>query len=257
MPLFSTNKVPKPPTTPENQPDWSIVVPAFNEEERLGDTLQVIRSFIDSQPLNFELLVVDDGSTDGTAALVESRFPMVRLLRNPENRGKGYSIRSGLLEARGRWILFSDADLSTPIEEMPRFEEKLRQGADVVIASRALPNSVIEVHQAWWRERSGRIFNCLVRLISGLPYPDTQCGFKAYRREAARRIASLQRIDGWAFDVEQLRLAKMLGLSVEEIPVHWINSSASKLSFLRDAPRMLLDVFKIRLMRYDLKNGKE
>lgn len=232
--------------------DWSIIVPAYNEEERLGGTLEAIAEFAAKRGLSCETIVVDDGSTDGTAGLVKDNFPQVKLLSNPGNRGKGYSVRRGLLEARGRWMVFSDADLSTPIEELARFEEELLSGADVVIASRALPDSRIEVHQVWWREWSGRLFNCLVRLISGLPYRDTQCGFKAYRREAAQRIAALQRSEGWAFDVEHLRLARMLGLRVREVPVRWVNSSASKLSLFRDAPGMLLDVFKIRLTRYDL-----
>ncbi len=237
----------------QTPPDWTVVIPAYNEEARLGDSLRSILQFTATRaPQTFELIVVDDGSSDGTATLVQREFPEVRLLQNPGNRGKGYSVRAGLLEARGRWVLFSDADLSTPIKELIPCEERLRQGYDMVIASRALPDSVIEIHQAWWRERSGRLFNQLVRLISGLPYPDTQCGFKAYTRSAARRIARLQRLDGFAFDVEQLRLARLLELRVAEIPVHWINSFATRVRFCSDAPRMLRDVLRVRLTRYDL-----
>ncbi len=251
--------VPPPGTaTSPASPDWTLVIPAYNEEARLGNSLRTILQFVVQRaPQTFEVIVVDDGSTDATAALVEREFPQVRLLRNPGNRGKGYSVRAGLLEARGRWVLFSDADLSTPIEELIPCEEHLKQGYDVVIASRALPDSIIEIHQAWWRERSGRLFNQLVRLISGLPYPDTQCGFKAYTRPAARRIARLQRLDGFAFDVEQLRLAQMLKLRVAEIPVHWINSFATRVNFLSDAPRMLRDVLRVRCMRYDLTGRQE
>ena len=237
----------------EALPDWTILIPAYNEEKRLGATLHSIQAYLRTRPRTCELLVVDDGSTDGTVALVERDFPTVCVLRNPGNRGKGYSVRAGILAARGARILFSDADLSTPIEEMERLDGALTAGADVAIASRALPGSRIEVHQVWWRELSGRCFNGLVRLISGLPYADTQCGFKAYRRAAARRIAELQRLDGWAFDVEQLRIARLLGLRVAEVPVRWINSDASRVRLLSAAPRMLRDVIRVRLMRYGLK----
>jgi dolichyl-phosphate beta-glucosyltransferase len=251
--------VPPSGTAPsQTAPDWTVVIPAYNEEARLGETLRTILQFTQTlSAQTFEVIVVDDGSPDGTAARVERDFPGVRLLRNPGNRGKGYSVRAGLLESRGLWVLFSDADLSTPIQELIPCEERLRQGYDMVIASRALPDSVIEVHQAWWRERSGRLFNQLVRLISGLPYPDTQCGFKAYTRSAAHRIARLQRLDGFAFDVEQLRLARLLGFRVAEIPVHWINSFATRVRFCSDAPRMLRDVLCVRLTRYDLTEAQK
>ena len=230
--------------------DWTVVIPAFNEEKRLGATLHTILDHLATRPRPCETIVVDDGSTDGTVALVARDFPSVRILRNPGNRGKGYSVRAGILAARGERILFSDADLSTPIEELTRLEAELDGGADVAIASRAMAGSRIEVHQAWWRELAGRCFNAVVRLVSGLPYHDTQCGFKAYRREAARRIAALQRLDGWAFDVEQLRIARLLGLRVAEVPVRWINSDASRVRLLTAAPRMLRDVVRVRLMRY-------
>lgn len=232
--------------------DWSIIVPAYNEEFRLGSTLSAIDFYMKAREGSFELLVVDDGSVDGTVDLVKNEFPSVRLISNPGNRGKGYSVRVGLQAAKGKYLLFSDADLSTPIEEIEKCEEKMRAGADVVIASRALTDSIIEKHQVWWRELSGRVFNMLVRVISGLPFVDTQCGFKAYTAEAGRRIASHQRIDGWAFDVEQLRLAARMGFDVQEIPVHWVNSDASRLSFFRDAPLMFWELVKIRLMRYKI-----
>lgn len=230
--------------------DWSIIVPAFNEEKRISPTLHAIEAFVASEKLNAEIIVVDDGSQDGMVALLKRDFPEARVLQNPGNRGKGYSVRSGMLAARGRYVLFSDADLSTPIEEMVRFEKEFAQGADIVIASRAMRNSVIEIHQHWWREMSGRIFNFLVRKISGLPYHDTQCGFKAYTKDAAEKIARLQRLDGWAFDVEQLHIARLLGLKVREVPVHWINSAASRVNFLRDSTHMLIDIIRIRGTRY-------
>jgi len=232
---------------------WSIIVPVFNEEKRVGPTLAVIEAHMRKRGASCEILVVDDGSTDGTAALVNREFPEVRLLRNPGNQGKGYSVRAGMRAAAGRLVLFTDADLSTPIEEMDRFEKELEGGADVVIASRALPDSVLEVRQVWWREMSGRIFNKIVRLLSGLPYADTQCGFKAYTRQAARRIAGLQRLDGWAFDVEQLHLARLLGLKVREVPVRWLNSPDTRVRFLRDASRMFKDILRIRWTRYPVE----
>lgn len=238
-------------------PDWTIVVPAYNEAERLGETLRAIAAFAAGHTGTLETLVVDDGSTDGTTDLVEREFPNVRLVRNPGNRGKGYSVRAGLRAGRGKWRLFSDADLSTPIDELPRFEAELRAGADIVIASRAMNESMIELHQAWWRETSGRVFNGLVRLISGLPYRDTQCGFKAYTRAAAMRVAALQKLDGWAFDVEHLHIARLLGLCVREVPVRWINSPASHVRFLPDSARMLLDVIRVRHGHYDLSRTEK
>ncbi|NQU42097.1 glycosyltransferase family 2 protein [bacterium] len=243
-------KPPVPPT--ETPPVWSVIIPMYNEENRIGPSLQAVVDFMDQRSPSYEILVVDDGSTDASVAFVRQRFPHVRLLLNPGNRGKGYSVRAGLLASKGRWRLFSDADLSTPIEEIARFEKELTNGADVVIGSRALPESILEVRQAWWREISGRLFNKLVRLVSGLPFHDTQCGFKAYTAEAAKHIASLQRLEGWAFDVEHLHLARKMGLDVREIPVRWLNSADSRIHFLRDASRMLIDVIRIRLSRYSV-----
>ncbi len=238
-------------TEEHSQPRWSIIIPAYNEELRLGDTLSSILDYMDKRDGSFEILVIDDGSSDGTVQLVRDNFPGVRLLKNKRNRGKGHSVKVGMTQARGAYLLFSDADLSTPIEELERFEQSLDNGADMVIASRAMEDSQIEVHQAIWRESAGRCFNLLVRTISGLPFHDTQCGFKAYRRETAHQIAELQRLEGWAFDVEQLRLALLLGLTVQEVPVRWINSEQSRVNLLRDAPLMLLDIIRVRLTRYD------
>jgi dolichyl-phosphate beta-glucosyltransferase len=252
---ITRNKAPDTDLPGTERPVWSIIIPAYNEEKRIGPTLRKAWDYLASRGESFEVIVVDDGSTDGTVDLVRRDFPDVRILKNPGNRGKGYSVRNGLLSARGERLLFSDADLSTPIEEMEAMADRLREGADVVIASRALPDSVIEVRQHWWREMSGRVFNRIVRTISGLPFPDTQCGFKAYRRDAARRICNAQRIEGWAFDVEHLVLSRRMGLRIAQVPVRWVNSAASRLSFWRDATKMLIETMKIRMTRYDLSKS--
>jgi dolichyl-phosphate beta-glucosyltransferase len=192
---------------------------------------------------------VDDGSGDGTAALVEARSaadPRVRLLRNPGNRGKGYAVRHGMSEARGVWILFSDADLSAPIEELPKLLGAAQEkNAAVAIGSRALDRSLIGVHQSRWRELSGIIFNLLMRVLTGLPFADTQCGFKLYRREAARQVFERQRLDGFGFDVEDLFIVRRLGLVAIEVPVKWNNVEGTKVG-LTQGLRSFLDLLVIR-----------
>lgn len=228
----------------------SIVIPAYNEERRLADTLDAVLAYLGRRSWRFaELLVVDDGSRDGTAALVESyaaRSPLVRLLRNPGNRGKGYSVRHGMLAAKGEWALFSDADLSAPIEDLDRLAEAAaRHGAQVAIGSRALDRSLIGVHQPLSREISGRIFNLAMRLVAGLPYADTQCGFKLYAAEAARRIFTRQQLERFGFDVEDLYLARRLGIPVVEVPVRWNDVAGSKVSLLGGVDAFL-DLARVR-----------
>ena len=206
----------------------SIVIPAYNEEQRLPATLDQVFQWLDqSGYADTEVIVVDDGSRDGTAAFVEScakSEPRLRLVRNPGNRGKGYAVRNGMLHASGEWILFSDADLSAPIEELPKLLDAARhKNAAVAIGSRALDRSLIGVHQSQWRELSGIFFNRIMRMITGLPFSDTQCGFKLYRRDAAQRVFPLQRLDGFSFDVEDLFIARTLGLPSIEVPVRWNN----------------------------------
>lgn len=234
---------------------WSIVIPAFNERQRIAPTLDALFAFMDSRGAPYEIIVVDDGSSDGTGEYARQTHPRARVLENPGNRGKGYSVRAGMLAARGGRVLFTDADLSTPIEHLAEFEAALDSGCDMAIASRALPDSRLTIRQPWWRETSGRLFNLLVRRIAGLPFRDTQCGFKAYRRAAARRLARLQRLERWAFDVEQLILARRLDLRVRELPVEWRNSPDSRVHFLRDASTMLWEVVKVRLAKYDLSQA--
>ena len=228
----------------------SIVIPAYNEERRLPATLDTVLAWLDATACqDAEVLVVDDGSDDATAALVDTRAghePRVRLVRNPGNRGKGYAIRNGMLEAKGDWILFSDADLSAPIEEFPKLLAAAeRQGAAIAIGSRALDRSLIGVHQSQWREMSGIIFNKIMRLITGLPFEDTQCGFKLFRRDAARRVFPLQRLDGFSFDVEDLFVARMLGIPAVEVPIRWNNVEGSKVRLMQGLASFL-DLLRIR-----------
>jgi glycosyltransferase involved in cell wall biosynthesis len=228
----------------------SIVIPAYNEERRLPQSLESILAYIATLPLSFsEVIVVNDGSSDGTAGVALEygrRDARVRLLENPGNRGKGYSVRHGMLEARGEWTLFTDADLSAPIEELAKlFDAVKRAGAQIVIGSRALDRSMIGTHQSAVREYAGRIFNIVMRAITGLPFEDTQCGFKLYHSEAVKQIFPLQRLEGFGFDVEDLYLAKLLGISVVETPVRWNNVEGTKVS-LWNGLDSFLDPVRIR-----------
>lgn len=231
-------------------PSLSIIIPAYNEQRRLAPTLAAVRAYLDSSPYrDVEIVVVDDGSRDGTAALVEAAAKedaRVRLLRNPGNRGKGYSVRHGMLEARGEWMLFSDADLSAPIEELGKLMEAVRDGrAAIAIGSRALDRSLVGVHQSRRRESAGNFFNRVMRLATGLPFKDTQCGFKLYRRDAARAVFARQQLDGFGFDAEHLFIAKVLGFEAVEVPVRWNNVEGTKVSLLGGA-RPFLDLLLIR-----------
>jgi dolichyl-phosphate beta-glucosyltransferase len=229
-------------------PDISIIVPSYNEERRLPETLERIAAYARASGQEMEILVVDDGSTDGTAAVAESfrgKFGALRLLSNGVNRGKGYSVRHGMMEARGRIVLFTDADLSAPIEEADKLFAAL-EAHDVAIGSRALDRGLISVHQSRFREFAGIIFNAIVRLCLRLPFVDTQCGFKAFRREPCRIIFEQQRIERFGFDPELLYLARRHGLRAVEIPVRWGHSSATKVSMFRDSLQMFLDVLVIR-----------
>lgn len=197
-----------------------------------------------------EILVVDDGSGDRTAALVQqfqATHPGIRLIQNPGNRGKGYSVRHGVLEAHGDWVLFTDADLSAPIEELDKLLATARErGASIVIGSRALDRSLITVHQSLFRESAGRIFNLLMRLATGLPFADTQCGFKLFEGRAAREVFHRLQIERWGFDAEVLFIARKLGYKAVEVPVRWSHSEGTKVSMFRDSVHMFLDLLRIR-----------
>jgi dolichyl-phosphate beta-glucosyltransferase len=229
-------------------PEFSIIIPAYNEERRLPETLERIAAYVRMSGRETEILVVDDGSTDRTAAIAESfrsKLPALRVIANGVNRGKGYSVRHGMLEASGRLVLFTDADLSAPIEEADKLFAAL-ETHDVAIGSRALDRSLISVHQSRFREFAGIIFNTVVRICLRLPFVDTQCGFKAFRREPCRIIFEQQRIERFGFDPELLYLARRHGLRAVEIPVRWGHSPATKVSMLRDSLQMFLDVLIIR-----------
>ena len=226
----------------------SIIVPSFNEELRLPASLERIAAYIDSANRSTEVLVVDDGSTDRTAEVAASfskRIANLRVLQNGQNRGKGYSVRHGMQEARGEAVLFTDADLSAPIEEAGKLLSAL-QKYDVAIGSRAMNRKLIEVHESRFREFAGIVFNAIVRLVLLLPFVDTQCGFKAFRRERCRIIFEQQRIERFGFDPELLYLARHHGLKAIEIPVRWSHSPATKINMMRDSVLMFVDVFTIR-----------
>jgi glycosyltransferase involved in cell wall biosynthesis len=229
-------------------PELSIIIPAFNEELRLPATLERIASYIGVSGRETEVLVVDDGSNDGTAAVAEYfqiKMPSLRVVSNDVNRGKGYSVRHGMQEARGRIALFTDADLSAPIEEAGKLIDAL-ETYDVAIGSRAMDRSLITVHESPFREFAGIIFNKIVRIILWLPFVDTQCGFKAFRRERCGILFEQQTIERFGFDPELLYLARHHGLQTVEIPVRWGHSAATKVSMLHDSVRMFIDVFAIR-----------
>ncbi len=230
----------------------SIVIPAFDESERLGDSIRRILSFIKRENLAAELIVVDDGSSDQTAEVAEktcAEFPELstKVIHYEENRGKGYAVKIGLLAAKGEVAIFSDADLSTPIEELYKLVKPVQDGEyDVTFGSRALDRSLIGTHQPWRREQGGKVFNLIVRTLTGLPFWDTQCGFKAFNMQKFRPLLDLMTIDRFGFDVEFLYLANYKGLRLKEIPVRWDHCEGTKVSVFRDSQRMFNEVRQIR-----------
>ncbi|MGI9086420.1 MAG: dolichyl-phosphate beta-glucosyltransferase [Chthoniobacterales bacterium] len=233
-------------------PGFSLIIPAFDEEGRIEKTLPDALAFLEQFSPESEVIVVDDGSNDQTSEVVREVFARhealaTRLIGHSPNRGKGAAVREGLLAATRPVGLFSDADFSTPIEEAPKLLEPIFAGEmDIVFGSRALDRRLIGNRQTWHREQGGRVFNLLVRLATGLPFWDTQCGFKAFRLEPFRPLLAAARSDGFGFDVELLYLARKAGLRLREIPVRWNHCEGSKVSFLRDSRRMLAEVFALR-----------
>ena len=232
-----------------SRPFLTVLVPAYNEEDRLPGTVMKIVSYLDAAGTDAEILVVDDGSKDRTADLAAASLAgrRGRVIRNGENRGKGFSVRTGILEAQGRFVLLTDADLSTPIEEHAKLAAAIRDAdLDLAIGSRGLAASDVQVRQGWLRQTMGRTFNRIIRAATGLPFHDTQCGFKLMDRERVRPIVEKMVVDRFAFDVELLFLCRRFGLSVREIPVTWRNAPGSKVSLFRDPINMLLDVARVR-----------
>jgi dolichyl-phosphate beta-glucosyltransferase len=228
---------------------YSIIIPAYNESQRIVPTLARILTYIAEQGWEAELIVVNDGSRDDTAKIVQryvERNPAIRLVENPGNRGKGYSVRNGMLNARGELLLFSDADLSSPIEEAPKLFRAIEDGADVAIGSRWLRSELQTARQPLHRQLFGRVFNLALRIILGLKFKDTQCGFKAFTRSAAQSIFPLQRIERWGFDPELIFLARKQRLRIVEVPVKWAHDEGGRINPLRDGLRMFVEVLKIR-----------
>jgi len=237
---------------PQDAPELlglSIIIPAYNEESRLPKTLERIHNYVVSRAYSAEVIVVDDGSRDGTVRLVEEsmkKYPELRLVSNTSNRGKGFSVRHGMLKARGEIALFTDADLSAPIEEADKLVAAIcTEQYDAAIGSRAMRN-MIEVHQSLLRRMAGKIFNVLVRLATGVDFGDTQCGFKAFRRESSRILFEQQLIEGFGFDPEILFLARYHRLQVAEVPVRWAHVPGTKVHVFSDSLRMFRDLAKIR-----------
>lgn len=231
------------------QPRYSIVVPAYNERARIGKTVEQILSHLRRQAWNAEVVIVDDGSRDETfqiASQFAAENPQVRVIQNPGNQGKGYSVRNGMLNARGEILLFTDADLSSPIAEAVKLFAALEQGADVAIGSRWLDPSLQFQRQPLKRRVMSRTFNLYLRGLLAFPYRDTQCGFKAFTRRAAQMIFPRQRITRWGFDPEILYLAHSLGLKVAEVPVSWGHDERSTIHPWRDGMLMGRDALKIR-----------
>lgn len=230
-------------------PMHSFVLPAYNESQRLSVSLPKVLDYIREHELHAEVIVVNDGSHDDTAEVVRgfaASDPLVRLLENPGNRGKGFAVRNGMLHAKGDILLFTDADLSSPIEEADKLFAAVRQGADIAIGSRWLRSELQTARQPWYRQLYGRLFNLGLRLALGLRYRDTQCGFKAFTRRAAGIVFTRQRIERWGFDPELLFLASKFGLQTVEIPVQWAHDHRSKINPLRDGIKMGLEMLNVR-----------
>lgn len=232
----------------------SIVIPAYNEEKRIGRSLDAVLRFLEAQNYRAEVIVVDDGSSDGTSSSASDRISRyrsagqeLRVLTNKPNRGKGYSVKRGLTEANGEIVLFSDADFSSPITEAPKLIDPISKGhADVTFGSRALNRELIGVRQPVIRDFGGRVFNLFMRTITGLKFKDTQCGFKAFRRELALPVFKLQSIERFGFDPEVLYIAKKRGLRLVEVPVVWNDSEGSTVNYVSDSIKMVTDLMRIR-----------
>jgi len=237
-------------------PQLSVIIPAYNEERRLPVYLARVIEYLERQPFPAEIIIVDDGSRDGTAAVVErfaAKHSLVRLIRLPRNRGKGHAVKTGMIAASGRMRLFADADGATPIAEVERLQNAIAAGADVAVGSRALRDEALVVKARIHRRFIGTVFNFIVRTLTVRGINDTQCGFKLFTARAADVVFSLQQIDDFGFDVELLYISRRNGFLIAEVPVNWTDIPGTKVKIARDSLRMLKDVFKIRL--HDLRGG--
>jgi dolichyl-phosphate beta-glucosyltransferase len=235
---------------PYNDQLISVVVPAYNAGGCLRDSCGKIAEYLRNESLRYEIIIVDDGSSDDTAGILNELSSLdsnIRFLTNSKNMGKGYSVRKGVLASRGDYVFFTDADLSTPLCEMRKLFSCLWEGYDIVIASRALPDSNVIIHQPLYREHSGKLFNLIMRSVLFLDVKDTQCGFKCFRREAALSVFGKQTLTGFCFDAEVLYIAKKKGYKIKEVPVAWINSEDSSVNLFGDGLRMFVDLVRIRI----------
>jgi dolichyl-phosphate beta-glucosyltransferase len=238
-----------PLTSAETRPRYSVIIPAYNESARIGSTLERVLAYVAQRAWDAEVIAVDDGSTDDTADIIRryaSKNPRLRLFQNPGNRGKGYSVRNGMLHGQGEILLFTDADLSSPIHEADRLFAAIENGVDIAIGSRWLQTDLQTQRQPLYRQIFGRIFNLILRLTLGLNFKDTQCGFKAFNRRSAQEIFPLQKIERWGFDPELLFLARKLHFKVAEIPVEWAHREGTRINALRDGPQMFFEMLRIR-----------
>lgn len=227
----------------------SIVIPAYNESKRLPKTLDRISNYLNQKRWSDEIVVVDDGSNDNTKDIAYEFCkinPNIKLLINPINKGKGYSVRRGILDSRGKYILFTDADLSTPIEDVEKLMSHIDKGYDIAIGSRSIKGSRVILHQPFARQSMGKIFNKIVQIFTVRKIIDTQCGFKLFTNKAAKAIFTYQRLNEFSFDVEALFIAKKFNLKIKEVPVTWCNSPSSKVRILKDPILMLFDLLRIR-----------
>jgi dolichyl-phosphate beta-glucosyltransferase len=239
----------QPVKTDDRRPQYSLIIPAYNEGMRVSGTLEKVLAYIAEQGCDAEIIAVDDGSRDNTVEVMRgyaANNPRLRILQNPGNRGKGYSVRNGMLHAQGEILLFSDADLSSPISESSKLFVAIANGADVAIGSRWLQRELQTQRQSLHRQLLGRIFNIMLRIVLGLNFKDTQCGFKAFTRKAASTMFPLQRIERWGFDPELLYLAKKFDFKVAEVPVEWAHCEGTRINPLRDGIKMFVEMLRIR-----------
>ncbi|MHB1457004.1 MAG: dolichyl-phosphate beta-glucosyltransferase [Armatimonadota bacterium] len=243
-------------TEEKTSPRLIIVIPAYNEAARILDSLTAIGLYIEKQDYTCKALVVDDGSTDSTLSKCRyfaQKHPWMQILSYNHNKGKGHAVRTGIIHSTADYYLICDADLATPIDELDGFWHFIDEGADIVIASRPIQGSHLMKRQPLYREMAGRALNHVIRILAVRDITDTQCGFKLFRGEAAKKIFSKCEINGWSFDIEVLYIAQKLGFNIKEAAVHWYHRPGSKIRFLRDGMRMLRDITRIRKMHRHLK----